>query len=61
MLELLSFIGVFLAIEGALYAGAPSFVKRLAADIAQMDEATLRRAGLTALIVGVGLVWLVKS
>jgi len=61
VLEIISFIGVFLAIEGALYAGAPSFAKRMAADISQMDEASLRRAGFIALFIGVGLVWLIKG
>lgn len=60
MVELLSLVGAFLAIEGALYAGAPSIAKRLAFDISQMDDSTLRRAGLVALCVGVGLVWLVR-
>ena len=61
MVELLSIIGVFLAIEGALYAGAPSMAKKLAFDISQMDESVLRRAGIVALCVGVGLVWMVRG
>ncbi len=61
MVELLSIIGAFLAIEGALYAGAPSMAKKLAYDISQMDESILRRAGLIALGVGVGLVWIVRG
>ena len=61
MVELLSLVGAFLAIEGALYAGAPSFAKRLAFDISQMEEATLRRAGIVALCIGVGLVWVVRG
>ena len=61
MVELLSIIGVFLAIEGALYAGAPSMTKKLAFDISQMDESVLRRAGIVALCVGVGLVWMVRG
>ena len=61
MVELLSIVGVFLAIEGALYAGAPSMAKRLALDISQMDESVLRRAGIVALCVGVGLVWMVRG
>ncbi|NKB51400.1 MAG: DUF2065 family protein [Rhizobiaceae bacterium] len=61
MVELFSIIGVFLAIEGALYAGAPSMAKKLAHDISQMEESTLRRAGLIALGVGVGLVWMVRG
>ena len=61
MLELVAIIGVFLAIEGALYAGAPGFAKRMAADISQMDEALLRRGGLVALAAGFAIVWLVKG
>ena len=61
MIELLAIAGVFLAIEGALYAGAPGFAKRMAADISQMDEAVLRKAGFAALAAGVFLVWLVKG
>ena len=61
MVELLSLVGAFLAIEGALYAGAPSFAKRLAFDISQMEESTLRRAGIVALCIGVGLVWMVRG
>jgi len=61
VVELLSIIGVFLAVEGALYAGAPSTAKRLAYDISQMDEAVLRRAGFVALVCGVLLVWAVRG
>ena len=61
MTELIAIIGLFLAIEGALYAGAPSAARKMAFDISQMDESTLRKGGLAALIVGVGLVWLVRG
>ena len=61
MVDLLSLVGLFLVIEGALYAGAPSLARRLAADIAGMDETMLRRFGLVALVAGVGLVWLVRG
>ncbi len=61
MVELFSIIGVFLAVEGAVYAGAPGKAKHLAAEISQMDEALLRRFGLIALVAGVLLVWLVRG
>lgn len=61
MVELLSIIGVFLAIEGALYAGAPGWAKRMAFEISQMDEASLRKGGLIALCIGVGVVWLARG
>lgn len=61
MVELLSILGVFLAIEGAFYAGAPGAAKKMAAEVSQMDERTLRRFGLFALVLGVGIVWLVRG
>ncbi len=61
MWELLAVVGAFLAIEGALYAGAPGFARRMAAEISQMDETLLRRGGMIALVAGFLLVWLVKG
>ncbi len=61
MVELLSIVGVFLAIEGALYAGAPSAAKKIAYQISQMDEGQLRNFGLIALGAGIFLVWLVRG
>ena len=59
--EIVSMIGLFLAIEGVLYAGAPATAKKMAFDISQMEESTLRRGGLIALIAGVFIVWLVRG
>ncbi len=39
MIDFVSIIGVFLAVEGAIYAGAPAFARRMAARIAEADEA----------------------
>ena len=61
MVDLLSIIGVFLAIEGAFYAGVPTTARKLAYDVSQMDDTVLRRAGLVALVAGVALVWLVRG
>jgi len=61
MSELLALIGFFLAIEGALYAGAPGFLKRMAKEVSEMEEHILRRFGLTSLCIGFIIVWLVKA
>lgn len=61
MSELIALVGFFLAIEGALYAGAPGFLKRMAKDVSEMEEHVLRRFGLASLAVGFLIVWLVKS
>lgn len=52
--------GLVLALEGALYALFPEFMKRLAAQAVQMPGDTLRIAGVISVGLGVGLVWLVR-
>ena len=54
-------LGVALALEGALYAAAPGLMKRIAAAAGLSEPGRLRMAGLAALAVGVGLVWLVQG
>lgn len=61
MSELLVLFGAFLAIEGAIYAGAPALARRAAFAITRMSDADLRRGGLLALCAGVFLVWLIKG
>ncbi|MDD9909246.1 MAG: DUF2065 domain-containing protein [Ahrensia sp.] len=61
MWELVAIVGVFIAIEGALYAGAPGFAKRMAAEVVKMDEADLRKGGVIALVLGFTLVWFIKG
>jgi uncharacterized protein YjeT (DUF2065 family) len=54
-------LGVALALEGALYAAAPGFMKRIAAAAGLSEPGRLRMAGLAALALGVALVWLVRG
>jgi len=61
MAELLAMIGAFIAIEGALYAGAPGFVRRMAALVTEMEDREMRVAGFVALLLGIGIVWLVRG
>lgn len=61
MVEILSALGLFLALEGALYAGLPATARSMAAQVSQMSDSELRRGGLIALALGVGLVWLVRG
>jgi uncharacterized protein YjeT (DUF2065 family) len=59
--DLIVAIGLVLVIEGLLYGGFPIFAKRLAAEVMSMPENALRLAGLAAIAVGVGLVWLARG
>ncbi len=57
------FIGVafFLIVEGLVYALAPRFLVEMARLLPTIPEQQLRMAGVTAVALGVGLVWLVRG
>ncbi|MER8440340.1 DUF2065 family protein [Mesorhizobium sp. M1393] len=50
-----------LVVEGLVYGGFPGLAKKLAGEVLSMPENALRVAGLIAIAVGVGLVWLVRG
>jgi uncharacterized protein YjeT (DUF2065 family) len=54
-------IGLVLVIEGLVYGGFPSVAKKLAGEVLSLPENALRIAGLAAIAIGVGIVWLVRS
>ena len=54
-------MGLVLVIEGLVYGGFPAAAKKMAAQAAEMPEAVLRTVGLAALVIGVGIVWLVRG
>lgn len=59
--DLLVALGLVLVIEGILYGGLPRLARRLAAEVLSMPEQALRTAGLVAIVLGVGIVWLVRG
>ncbi len=61
MNDFLTAIGLVLVLEGLLYAAIPSVARRMAVDVSQMPEATLRTIGTVVLCVGVGIVWLIRG
>ena len=54
-------LGLVLALEGALYALFPDFMKRLAQQALNAPGDTLRVAGVVSVALGVALVWLVRG
>lgn len=60
MKDFLTALGLVLVIEGALYALAPGMMKRMMAQAQRIPAATLRAAGLAAVVAGLGLVWLMR-
>jgi uncharacterized protein len=61
MHELAIGIGLFLVLEGLLYAAFPSAVKRIAREVPELPDGTLRNFGIIAMIAGVGLIWIIKG
>lgn len=61
MRDFLAAIGLVLVVEGLIYGGFPGLAKRLAAEVMSMPENTLRVAGLAAIAIGVGIVWMVRG
>jgi uncharacterized protein YjeT (DUF2065 family) len=54
-------LGLLLVLEGVLYGGLPQLAKRLAAEVLTLPEQVLRGMGIASIVIGVGLVWLVRG
>ena len=61
MNELVIAFGLFLVLEGLVYAAFPSGVKRIALEIPKIADSTLRNFGVIAMMIGVAIIWLVKG
>ena len=61
MSDLLVAVGLVLVIEGLLWALYPSFGRKMLETLSDMPEQTLRMSGMTAIAIGVVIVWLVRG
>ena len=61
MTDLVTALGLALAIEGILYALFPDAMRKMMAQILSLPQATIRTAGLLAATVGVAIVWLMRG
>jgi len=59
MEKLILAIGLVLALEGALYALFPSFLRAMLNQLETVSDSQLRIGGLIALALGVIIVWLI--
>lgn len=59
--DLVNALGLVLVIEGVLYAGAPAAMKKGLRQVLAVPDSTIRLAGLAAMALGVGIVWLVRG
>lgn len=61
MSDFIAAIGLVLVIEGLVYGGFPNVARRLATEVLAAPEQMLRIAGLLAIAIGVGVVWLARG
>ena len=61
MQELIIAFGLFLVLEGLIYALFPNGVKAAARELPSIPDQTIRIFGVVAIAAGVLVVWLVKS
>lgn len=61
MTEFLTALCLAVVIEGIAYAAFPDAMRRTMAMIVGLPTSTLRRMGLTAAIIGIGGIWLLRS
>jgi uncharacterized protein YjeT (DUF2065 family) len=61
MSDFLAAIGLVLAIEGILFAGFPTMVKRAMTQAVETPDGRLRLLGIASGVIGVVLVWLVRG
>ena len=61
MSDVVTAVGLILALEGALYALFPELMRRLAAQMLETPGDTLRLAGVVSAAAGVTVVWLVRG
>jgi uncharacterized protein YjeT (DUF2065 family) len=54
-------MGLVLVVEGLIYGGFPRLAKKLATEVLATPENALRIAGLAAIAIGVGIVWMVRG
>ena len=60
MNDLLAALALVMVIEGILPFLSPASMRKYMAQMAQMDDKTLRITGLVSMVVGVGVLYLVK-
>ncbi len=60
MIDLATALALVLVIEGTLWALFPDQMRRAATRAALLEPASLRLGGVACVVLGVGLVWLLR-
>jgi len=61
MTAFLTALGLAIVIEGVCYALFPNAMKKMMLSVLEEPSSALRMLGVTAAIVGVGIIWLIRG
>ncbi|WP_292896369.1 MULTISPECIES: DUF2065 domain-containing protein [unclassified Nitratireductor] len=61
MSDFIAALGLVLVIEGLVYGGMPRLARRLAEQVLEMPDSALRTAGISAMVLGVMVIWLIRG
>ncbi|MFU0503180.1 DUF2065 domain-containing protein [Pseudaminobacter sp. NGMCC 1.201702] len=61
MWDFIAAMGLVFVVEGLVYGGFPGLARKLASEVLSTPENHLRVAGLAAIALGVGIVWLARG
>ena len=61
MSDFIAAFGLMLVFEGLLYGGFPNAAKKMVGEMLSLPEHILRLAGIASMIIGLGVVWLVRG
>jgi len=59
--DLFTALALVLVIEGVLYALFPAKMRYLISKMIEVQDTSLRRSGILAVLLGVAFVWLIRS
>ncbi|MCC5779389.1 DUF2065 family protein [Nitratireductor sp. B36] len=61
MSDFIAALGLVLVIEGLVYGGMPRLARKLAQQVLEMPDSALRAAGVSAMALGVLVIWLIRG
>jgi len=61
MTTFITALGLAIVIEGVCYALFPDAIKKMMLSVLEQPSSALRMFGVTAAIVGVGIIWLIRG
>lgn len=61
MSDFIAAFGLMLVFEGLLYGGFPKAAKAMVSEVLNLPEHVLRLVGISSMIFGLGVVWLVRG